>query len=220
MGNILCFNLQLLIDQSLSVHQHAVWSYPKSGEWWSQIVVNMTDKQFKDNFRIQRSTFKELVDQIGIFLKKEDTVLRIAIPVDKRVACALYSLGTTSELRTIGHLFGIGKCTVANILHEFCSIIVEIFLNRLIKFPTKHQEIQETIDSFFIKYDYPMCLGSVDGTHIAVEPPLGEDTDYFNYKKHHSIILLASIDSSSKFTYINVGAPGRCNDSFVYSRSS
>ncbi|CAF4211088.1 unnamed protein product, partial [Rotaria sordida] len=180
----------------------------------------MTEKQFKDNFRTQRSTFAQLVNQIGIYLKKKDTVLRLAIPVDKRVACALYLLGTTGELRTIGHLFGIGKCSAANILHSFCSVIVEIYFRRLIKFPTTQQEIRATTDAFLKKYNYPMCLGALDGTHIAIEPPIGYEPDYYNYKKHHSIILLAIVESSLKFIYVNIGAPDRCNDANVYTRSS
>lgn len=31
--------------------------------------------------------------------------------------------------------------------------------------------------------------------------------------------MLVTVNASLKFTYINVGAPGRCNDSSVYSRS-
>ncbi|CAF4212833.1 unnamed protein product, partial [Rotaria magnacalcarata] len=64
-----------------------------------------------------------------------------------------------------------------------------------------------------------MCIGCIDGTHISIEPPTGAETDYFNYKKFHSVIVLAVVDASLKFTYINIGAPGRCNDSYVYSQS-
>ena len=74
---------------------------------------------------------------------------------DKRLACALYSLSSTSEVRTVAHLFGIGKSTVAKILHEFRDVIVEVFSNRLIKFPVTIQEIQQITDCFFAKYGYP-----------------------------------------------------------------
>ncbi|CAF3340251.1 unnamed protein product [Rotaria sp. Silwood2] len=218
--NMLINQLQFLINQSLNNYTRTTWTYLKSGYWWLNIVPNMNDKQFKDNFRIQRNTFKQLLHQIEPYLKKQDTVLRSAVPVDKRLACALYSLGSTSELRTIAHLFGIGKCTAANILHDFCDIIVELFFHRLIKFPVTNQEIKQTTDVFLDKYGYPMCIGSIDGTHISIEPPTGEETDYYNYKKFHSVIVLAVVDASLKFSYINVGAPGRCNDAFVYSRST
>ena len=65
-----------------------------------------------------------------------------------------------------------------------------------------------------------MCVGSIDGTHISIEPPCGEETDYYNYQKFHSVIALVLVDSTSKFTYLNVSVPGRCNDASVYSRST
>lgn len=218
--NMLIYYLYFLMDQSINMYSRTTWSYPKNGYWWSNIVPLMNQKQFKDNFRVNRSTFQHILEQIEPYLKKKDTVLRQAIPIEKRLGCALYLLGSTSELRTIAHLFGIGKSTAAKILHEFCDTIVTLFFNRLIVFPITDQQIKETCDAFFDKYSYPMCVGAIDGTHINVEPPIGQETDYFNYKKFHSIILLAVVDSTTKFTYINIGAPGRCNDSYVYSRST
>lgn len=217
--NFLICCMQDLYDTTRNDSTRSIWSYSKSGYWWSDIVPSMTDKQFKDNFRIHRATFKQILENVEPYLKKQDTKLRRSIPADKRLACALYSLGSTSELRTIAHLFGIGKSTAVEILHEFCDVMVDLYFNRLVKFPITNQEIKETIDAFNDKYSYPMCIGSIDGTHISIEPPSGEETDYFNYKKHHSVIVLAVVNADLKFTYINVGAPGRCNDAFVYNRS-
>lgn len=217
---LLLHNFIIYMSQSNNVSTRAMWSYPKSSDWWSSIVPNMTEKQFKENFRVQRSTFKQILDQVEPFLRRQDTLLRSAIPTDKRVACALYCLGSTGELRTIAHLFGIGRSTAANILHEFTQVIVDLFFHRLIQFPANDQSIKETTDGFLQKFGYPMCLGSIDGTHIAIQPPYGEETDYFNYKKFHSVIALAVVNSNLKFTYLNVGAPGRCNDASVYNRST
>ena len=36
----------------------------------------------------------------------------------------------------------------------------------------------------------------------------------------HSVIMLAVVDADLKFTYVNAGAPGRCNDASVFSRST
>ncbi|CAF0959072.1 unnamed protein product [Adineta ricciae] len=180
----------------------------------------MTDSQFKENFRLNRTTYNELIRQIGPHLQREDTTFRLAIPVEKRVACALYLLGSTCELRTAANLFGIGRTTAGQILHEFCEVLVNNFFHRFIKFPTTSQEIQNTVNDFYIRCGYPMCIGSLDGTHIPIKPPTGFETDYFNYKKYHSVIMLAVVNSSLLFTYVNVGAPGRCNDSSVFSRST
>ncbi|CAF0950124.1 unnamed protein product [Rotaria sordida] len=164
---------------------------------------NASRSEVKENFRIQRSTFGELVRLVGPHVFKNDTNYRAAIPVEKRIACVLYALGSSSELRTISHLFGIGVNTTGLIVHEFCNTIIDLFLYKLIKFPTTDAEICETMNGFLTKFGYPLCLGSLDGTHIHIKPPIGAEPDYYNYKKFHSVIMLATVNSNLMFTYIN-----------------
>nr|ACD54739.1 PIF/Harbinger-like protein [Adineta vaga] len=210
----------LLLDHSFSLNVRSTWVYKKNGQWWSEIVPRMSDHQFKENFRVERTTYACLIDKIGPYLEKLETNYRATIPVDKRIAIALYTLGSSSELRKIAHLFGIGRSTTGEILREFCSTLVETLFYQFIKFPKSPDEIKETINGFYDKFNYPMCIGSVDGTHIAIKPPKGYETDYYNYKKHHSIIMRAIVNSDLLFTYVNIGASGRCNDSSIYNRSS
>ncbi|CAF1437218.1 unnamed protein product [Adineta steineri] len=136
-------------------------------------------------------------------MEKLITNCRACIPVDKRIACALYTLGSSSELRMISHLFG----------------IVQMLFYQFIKFRKEPDEIKETIDGFYSKCGYSMCIGALDGAHLSIKPPIGYETDYYNYKKYQSIIMLATVNSDSLFTYVNIGAPGKCNDSSVYNRS-
>ncbi|CAF3219914.1 unnamed protein product [Rotaria sp. Silwood2] len=210
----------MLLDNSFESSHRLVWPYNKSDHWWTEIVSKMNDRKFKENFRLERSTFLFLVNHIVPLLKKDDTKFRLTISVEKRICCALYCLGSSSELRTIGNLFGIGKSTVGKILHEFCGIIIEVFFYRIIKFPATDEEIKNTVNGFLDKYNYLMCLGALDGTHISIKPPLGLESDYYNYKKFHSIVMLAVVDSNLHLTYVNVGAPGRCNNASVYARST
>ncbi|CAF4195965.1 unnamed protein product [Rotaria sp. Silwood2] len=74
------------------------------------------------------------------------------------------------------------------------------------------------MNGFLTQCGYPLCLGSRDGTHVQIKPPVGTETDYYNCKKFHSVIMLAAVNSKLMFTYINVGAPERCYKSSIYSR--
>ena len=218
--NFLITSLFIISERTLISNGGLIWCYKRSGRCWKEIVPLMTDKQFKENFRVQRSTFGKLVRLVGPHVSKKDINYRAAIPVEKRIACALYALGSSSELRTISNLFGIAVNTTGLILHQFCSTIIDLFLHKLIKFPSTDAEICHTMNGFLTKFGYPLCLGSLDGTHIQIKPPPGAEPDCYNYKKFHSVIMLATVNSDLIFTYINVGAPGRCNDSSVYSRST
>ena len=48
----------------------------------------------------------------------------------------------------------------------------------------------------------------MDGKHILIRPPPASGSMCINYKSSHSIILLAVVDASYKFIYVDVGKNG------------
>ena len=72
---------------------------------------------------------------------------------------------------------------------------------------------------FKVKWDYPFCIGAVDGKHIAIQQPPGSDSYFFNFKHFFSMLILAVADANYKFVYVNVRAAGRSGDADVFNRT-
>lgn len=53
----------------------------------------------------------------------------------------------------------------------------------------------------------------------ASKKPSKSGSSFFNYKHSCSVVLMAAVDSESKFTTIDVGSMGRCSDD-VFSKSA
>ena len=86
--------------------------------------------------------------------------------------------------------------------------------------PKSEEEWMVEVTGFKEKWNYPACVGAVDGKHIAIRRPDRSGSDYYNYKHYYSVILLAVVNAHYKFSYVNVGAPGRAGDAGVFANSS
>lgn len=85
--------------------------------------------------------------------------------------------------------------------------------------PPTQEKWKEVEEQFQILWNYPNCIGALDGKHVVFEKPRKSGFLYFNYKKEFSIVLLALADANCKFLTVDVGAYGRNNDGGVF-RSS
>ena len=95
-------------------------------------------------------------------IEKLDANMRFCIPFDKRVAIALFALGSAAEYRTVCSLFGVGRSTVGEIVIDFCHAVCYNLVHYINSFPPQPQELKHIVGGFdhlwFLK-----CYGAVDG---------------------------------------------------------
>ncbi|KAL3222306.1 hypothetical protein MRX96_005000 [Rhipicephalus microplus] len=61
-------------------------------------------------------------------------------------------------------------------------------------------------------WQFPNCIGAVDGKHIQIKCPPNSGSTYF-------IVLLGAVDSDYKFVIVDVGAYGKQSDGGVLEQS-
>ncbi|XP_050295107.1 uncharacterized protein LOC126735198 [Anthonomus grandis grandis] len=87
------------------------------------------------------------------------------------------------------------------------------------KAPNKEKLIVIAED-FYIRSNFPNCLGAVYGKHIRLMAPQHSGSQYFNYKKFFSVVLMAIADANYCFVAVDIGAYGKEGDSNVFKRST
>ena len=73
---------------------------------------------------------------------------------------------------------------------------------------------------FYFKFDFLLCLGTLDGKHIWIKKPRRSGSKYFSYKHYFSIVLLAVTDANGKFVVVDVGSCGGNSDGGAFGRSA
>ena len=62
------------------------------------------------------------------------------------------------------------------------------------------------------KWGFPSCAGAIDDTHIPIQAPQENCTDYINRKSYHSIVMQALVDSKYSFRDVVIAWPGSVHD--------
>ncbi|KAB0802866.1 hypothetical protein PPYR_05052 [Photinus pyralis] len=161
-----------------------------------------------------------LINLIGPQIVKQDTIMRSAIPVYERVMVTLRFLATGDSYSSLQYLFRIPVCTIGRIVKEVTVAIYEMLKESYLKFPNTKNEWLCIANSFHSRWNFPHCVGAVDGKHVSIQNPHNSGSHYFNYKGTYSIILLAVADASYKLIYFDVGCNGRISDGGVFQNSS
>jgi hypothetical protein len=86
--------------------------------------------------------------------------------------------------------------------------------------PNTEAEWTEIANEFQSKWNYPNCIGAIDGKHIKLNCPRNTGSTYFNYTKGFSIVLMALADANYMFRYVDVGQFGRVSDGGVFNSCS
>lgn len=89
-----------------------------------------------------------------------------------------------------------------------------------LQLPTSGEEWKSIAKDYEDIWNFPHCLGSMDGKHIRIICPNKSGSHFFNYKKFHSIVLFAVVDAHYKFLYVNVGCQGRISDGGVFANTT
>lgn len=109
---------------------------------------------------MSRDCFNILCQEVkGI--AKQHTNFRPCIPLEKRVAIALYALRSSSEYETIGRLFGVSETVVRRILADFCAEVWRVLAPKyLISDFLTQNKINECVHGFS-EIGFPQCLGAI-----------------------------------------------------------
>jgi hypothetical protein len=174
-------------------------------------------KYFFDYFRMNKTTFQELLGMVGADIEKKATKMRNPISAAERLCMTVRFLSTGQSQQEIAQAYRHSPASLATIIPETCAAIWErIREKNYITCPSTHAEWKNIAHGFDQKWNFPNCVGAIDGKHVVMRAPANQGSEWYNYKGTHSIVLMAICDAFYRFTFVNVGESGRRSDAGVY----
>ncbi|XP_066139302.1 uncharacterized protein [Euwallacea fornicatus] len=177
--------------------------------------LNAEPKDYRNYLRMDETTYLKLLSMVTPLIQKQDTVMRKAISPHERLTATLRFLATGRTYECLKFSTRISPQALGKIIPETCVAIYKTLRKDYLKFPDSSDEWKEIARLFEKQWNFPHCLGAIDGKHIDIVPPAGCGSYYFNYKNRHSIVLLAIVDARYRFILADVGTNGRISDGGV-----
>ncbi|CAL1596137.1 unnamed protein product [Knipowitschia caucasica] len=145
--------------------------------------------------------------------------MRLSISAKERLVLTLRFLATGESFTSLNFQFRVGKSTISQIVSETCEALYRVLAKDYLKTPTTEEEWLDIAQEFHQKWQFPHCLGALDGKHINILPPAHSGSIYRNYKGRFSVLMMALVDAKYQFLYVSVGAQGRASDAGVFNES-
>ena len=128
-------------------------------------------------------------------------------------------LATGDAMTTIAYNFRMGVSTARQIILDVCNALWDALAAIHMPVPSE-VEWQTIADDFFARWNFPNCIGAIDGKHIMIQCPSNSGSLFFNYKSYFSIVLLAVASADYRFVMVDIGAYGSSNDSGVLNHTA
>ena len=175
---------------------------------------------YKEMLRMNCETFEEILTAIEPEITKHQVVGRHkVISPAARLILTLRFLATGETFRSLHFQFRMGKSNISYIVREVCRAIYSVLGARYISTPTSCPEWLQIAEDFEHMWQFPKCIGAIDGKHVVICPPSGGGSFYYNYKETHSVVLMAVAGPNYKCLYADAGTNGRVSDGGIWNKA-
>nr|CAI5849009.1 unnamed protein product [Callosobruchus analis] len=220
-----CMSLQTVAVATYLILKSRKQKRRKRTIWCRQLFVNSDDKQndlfnnlmaddgalFRNFTRMDKHDFDYLLNKVAPLISKADTNFRCSIPAKVKLYCTLRFLATGDSYRSLMYLFRISDSTISLFIPEVCRAII-LVLKEYIKMPSTNDGWRDVSREFDVAWNFPHCIGCVDGKQVVMQNPNNAGSMYLNYKGTFSIVLMAVCDANYCFTFADAGIQGRISD--------
>uniref|UniRef100_A0A6P7H1J5 Putative nuclease HARBI1 n=1 Tax=Diabrotica virgifera virgifera TaxID=50390 RepID=A0A6P7H1J5_DIAVI len=180
-----------------------------------QTMDNLT---FFRTFRFYKETVLFILTLIEDRLEFPDNRNNSLSPMNQLLTCLRY-FASSGFLITVAQFMHIDVATASRTIARVSRELATLY-PRFIKMPTTQREILTHQEKFYSMFRFPRIIGAVDGTHIRIQSPGGNDAEVFrNRKSFFSLNVQVVCDADMKFENVVARWPGSTHDATIFNNS-
>ena len=172
-------------------------------------------KMYFNYLRMDTEIFDELLHMVGPSIQRKATHCREPLPAGMKLALTLRYLVTGASQADLSFNFRLGRSTVCKILEEVPKIFSNCLQPIALQMPDLPEKWENIADDFWFIWNFPLCLGAIDGKHCIIQCPPNSGSTFFNYKGAFSVVVMAVADASCSVMLISVTMVGKVTPGYL-----
>lgn len=125
--------------------------------------------------------------------------------------CSFLAMGNSYQ--TLSAHFRMGVSTVHSIVKDCCDVIWTMLQTTEMPEPTI-QDWEEISKGFSHRWNFPLCLGALDGKHTDMNAPKNQEAYTF------SLVVMALVDHDHRFVFVDIEDYSRNSNGGVWKHSA
>ncbi|KAJ1207883.1 hypothetical protein NDU88_003273 [Pleurodeles waltl] len=180
-------------------------------------LSTMEERHLIITYRFDRATIQELCTQL-----EPDLISPIrhptGIPPDVQVLSMLHFLTSGSFQTTVAMASGMSQPMFSNVLSRVLSALLKHVRSYIVFLQV--EDLATVKGDFYALGHIPNIIGAIDGTHVALVPPLRSEQVYRNQKSYHSMNVQMVCLADQYISQVNAMFPGSVHDAYILRNSS
>ncbi|XP_046845625.1 uncharacterized protein LOC124439443 [Xenia sp. Carnegie-2017] len=174
-------------------------------------------ESFFKYFRMSPIVFEKLLQLVAPLIIKSNQK-REAISPAERLSVTQRYLATVDSHQTISFSYRLGHSTVNKIVPETCLAIWKALSPIYVQCPSTTNEWEDVAKEFWEKWNFPLCIGALDGKLVRCHCPANTGSLYFNFHGWFSVVFMAVCSAHYSYLLVNIGAIGSSSDGGIFER--
>ncbi|CAK1587982.1 unnamed protein product [Parnassius mnemosyne] len=166
--------------------------------------LSLEPSDWRNYLIMDEYTYFKLLELLTPYIVKQDTNMRQAVSPNERLTATLCFLASGMSYEELKFQTVISPQLLGVIIPETCKAILMM--------PETEAEWRTIAKGFEERWQFPNCLGAIDGKHVRIVPPPGSIATYYIYKKIFSIVLMACANANYEIIWCEAGVNGRRSD--------
>ncbi|XP_050294537.1 uncharacterized protein LOC126734825 [Anthonomus grandis grandis] len=173
--------------------------------------------------RMDENTYGKLLRLVTPLIERKNTHLRQCISPHERLTATLRFLATGRSYEDLKFSVIISPQALGCIIPETCQALytvlkdeyIKVRINKKKSVPKCEDDWKAISKDFDERWNFPNCLGAMDGKHVRIAPLPNSGSYFYNYKGSHSLVLLAMVNANYEFDMCYFGTNDRVSDGGV-----